>query len=111
MQRLGDIVAKDLSFIMNEYRDFTRSTLLQCGNQKITVMASLQSDDIQFTSDVDPKNAYSLEILYMETTNEAFNKMLLKDSIIYVDGTAFKIIDSTLVMGLRVLSLMRKGGR
>ena len=111
MQRLGDIVAKDLQFIMDEYRDFTQSTELQCGTYKITVNASLQSDDIEFTSDVSPINAYSLELYYRESTCKDFNQCLKKNAIIYVDGTAFKIIDSTLVMGLRVLSLERKGGR
>lgn len=111
MQRLGDIVAKDLEFIMDEYRDVTRSTVLQCGTHKITVNASLQSDDIEFTSDVSPNNAYSLELLYRESTCDDFNKCLKQNAIIYVDGNPFKIIDTTLVFGLRAMSLERKGGR
>lgn len=111
MQRLGDIVAKDLQYIMDEYRDFTKSVELQCGSYKITVNASMQSDEIEFTSDVSPINAFSLSLYYIESSCVEFNKCLKKDAIIYADGVAFRIVDAALVMGLRVLSLERKGGR
>lgn len=111
MQRLGDIVARDLSYIMDEYRDVTRSVILQCGSYKVTVNASLQADGIDFTADVAPINAFSLTMYYIESDSSEFNKCLKKDSIIFVDGTSYKIIDAVLVMGLRILSLERKGNR
>lgn len=111
MQRLTDIVARDLDYIINTYRDFTRETVLQCGAEKITTMASLQSDDVQFTSDVSPSNAFSLYLLFIESTNDKFNKSLLQNAIIYVDSFPFRIVDADLTMGLRTLSLERKSGR
>ena len=111
MQRLGDIVARDLNKIMTEYRDFTRQTTLQCGVEKITVYASLQSDDVQFTSDISPVNAFSLYLYYIESENSIFNKSLVKNAIIYVDSIPFRIVDADLTMGLRTLSLERKQGR
>lgn len=111
MQRLTDIFARDLRYIMNEYRDFTRQTVVQCGTIKHTVMASLQSDDAEFSADATPINAYFLELYFIETGDELFNRALVKNAIIYVDGTAFRVIDSTLVYDLRVMSLERKGGR
>lgn len=111
MQRLGDIVAGDLNFIMTKYRDVTREVTIQCGSLKEVVYASLQADGIEFTSDVSPVNAFSLTLYYPESTNAEFNKCLKRDAIIYVDGVSFKIIDAVVVMGLRILSLERKGGR
>ena len=111
MQRLGDIVAHDLSYIMNTYRDFTHEVLIQCGSSKETVYGSLQADNIEFTSDVSPINAFSVTLYFIESTNADFNKSLKKDAIIFVDGVSYKIIDAVLVMGLRILSLERKGGR
>ena len=111
MQRLGDIVAKDLSYIMDDYRDITRSVLLQCGSYKVTVYASLQADGIDFTADVAPINAFSVTLYYIESQCSEFNKCLKRDAIIFVDGTSYKIIDAVVVMGLRILSLERKGGR
>ena len=111
MQRLGDIVAKDLYKIMSVYRDVTRTTVLQCGAEKITVDASGQADNVQFTSDVSPVNAFSLYLYYIESDNATFNKGLAKNAIIYVDSVPFRIVDTILTMGLRTLSLERKGGR
>lgn len=111
MQRLTDIYKNDLHYIMDEYRDVTKPTVIQCGTIKHTVNASLQSDDCEFSAEATPVNAYSLEILYTETNDNIFNKSLSKNAIIYVDGVAYKIIDSTLVFDLRALSLERKGGR
>jgi hypothetical protein len=111
MQRLSDIVEKDLAFIMNTFRDFTEEHTLQCGSEKITVNASLQSDSIQFTSDVSPLNAYSLSCYYIESDNVAFNKSLKKNAIIFIDSVSFRIIDTAISNGLRSLSLERQGGR
>lgn len=111
MQRLGDIVASDLGYIMTTYRDFTKVVVIQCGSYKETVYGSLQADSIEFTSDVSPINAFSATLYFIESTNTEFNKCMKKDSIIFVDGVSYKIIDAALVMGLRILSLERKGGR
>lgn len=111
MQRLGDIVAKDLSYIMDIYQDCTRQVLLQCGSYKITAYASLQADGVEFTSSAAPINAFSLTLHYKESTCKEFNRCLRKDAIIFIDGTSYKIIDAVIVMGLRTLSLERGGGR
>ena len=111
MQRLDDIVAADLAYIINEYRDFTEKITIQCGTIKKTLYGSLQSDSIEFTSDVSPINAFSVSLYYIEPDDSSFNKALQKNAIIYVNNKAFKIIDSTLVKGLRVLSLEKHGGR
>lgn len=111
MQRLGDIVAQDLASIMDDFRDFTRLTTLQCGVERVEVMASLQSDSMQFNADVSPINAFSLYLYYKESDNAVFNRSLMKNSIIYVDSIPFRIVDAVLTMGLRTLSLERKSGR
>lgn len=107
MQRLGDIVESDLSFIMNEFRDFTRQTVIQCGSIKKTLYASLQAADIQFTSDVSPLNAFSFTLYFIDPKDASFSACLKKNAIIYVDSVAYKIIDVATVCGLVVLSLER----
>lgn len=111
MQRLGDIVAKDLAYIMNVFMDFTKEVTIQCGAIKHTLNASLQADDIQFTSDVSPINAFSIDLYFIETDDDDFNRALKKNAIIIVNGTSYRIIDAALVQGLRVLSLEKHGGR
>lgn len=111
MQRLGDIVASDLSYIVNEYRDVTEEVTIQCGTIKKTLFASIQSDKIEFTSDVSPINAFSKTLYYIEPKDSAFNRAMKKNAIIFVNGVAHKIIDDTVVRGLVVLSLEKHGGR
>lgn len=111
MQRLGDIVAHDLSFIMNEYRDFTKETTIQCGATKKTLYASLQATDIEFTSDVSPLNAFRFTLYFIDPNDADFSRGLIKSAIIYVDSLPYKIIDAATVRGLVILSLERKQGR
>jgi hypothetical protein len=111
MQRLGDIVEQDLSFIVNEFRDFTRETTIQCGTIKKTLYASLQSAEIDFTSDVSPLNAFSFSLYFIDPKDADFSACLVKNAIIYVDSKPYKIIDCATVRGLVVLSLERKQGR
>lgn len=111
MQRLGDIVAQDLSYIINEYRDFTEEITIQCGTVKKTVFGSIQADSIEFTSDVAPINAFSKTLYYIEPNDSEFNRAMKKNAIIFVNGVSHKIIDDTVVKGLVVLSLEKHGGR
>lgn len=111
MQRLGDIVQRDLNEIMNVFMDFTREITIQCGSIKHTLNASLQADSIQITSDVSPINAFSIMLYYIEPKDDEFNKCMKKNAIIFVDGVSYRIVDSILTMGLRTLSLERSGGR
>lgn len=111
MQRLQDIVSNDLDYIFNQYRDFVKFVKLQCGGQVVQTNCSLQGDKIDMTADITPANAYSLTLYYIESTNEDFNKSLKHDAIIFADGVAFKIIDTNLTMGLRMISMERHKGR
>jgi hypothetical protein len=111
MQRLGDIVARDLDFIMNEFMDFTEEITIQCGKIKKVLNGSLQSDSIEFTADVSPLNAFSVSLYYIEPNDPEFNRAMVKNAIIFVNNVSYKIIDSTLTRGLRVLSLEKHGGR
>ena len=111
MQRLSDIFHRDLHAIMETFRDFTRQTVLQCGAVKKTVWASMQADGKELPADVSPVNAFALELYFIETDCAAFNNSLLTNAIIYVDGVAFRIVDSATVYDLRVLSLERKSRR
>ena len=111
MQRLGDIVAKDLAYIVNVYRDFTEEITIQCGTVKKTLYASLQSEEMEFTSGVSALNAFSCWVYYIEPDDSEFNRAMVKNAIIFVQGISYKIVDSTVVRGLRVLSLEKSGGR
>lgn len=111
MQRLKDIVADDLNFIFDEYQDFTREAKIQAGGIAHTVLCSMQGDKVDFSADSTPINAFHLSLYYREIDDSDFNSSLKKNAIIYVDSCAFRIIDSLLVMGLRILSLERSGGR
>lgn len=111
MQRLGDIVARDLAFIVDEYMDFTQEITIQCGRIKKTLNGSLQSDSIEFTADISPLNGYSFTLYYIEPNDNDFNRAMVKNAIIFVNGVSYRIIDSALTMGLRTLSLEKSGGR
>ena len=111
MQRLGDIIQNDLNEIMNVFMDFTKKVCIQCGSVKKTVKASLQADSIQMTADISPLNAFSINIYFIETDDNTFNRCLLKNAIIFVDGISYRIVDSILTKGMRVLSLEKHGSR
>lgn len=111
MQRLGDIVGADLSFIMNDFRDFTKETTIQCGEISKTLNASLQAADVEFTADISPLNAFSFTLYFIDPGDADFDKRLFKNAIIYVDSKPFKIIEKATTYGLVVLSLESKQGR
>ena len=111
MQRLTDIVDQDLSFIMNEFRDFTTETVIQCGDMSKTLSASLQIADIEFTADITPINAFRADLYFINPGDSDFDRRLVKNAIIYVDNKPFKIIDKATTFNLVVLSLESKQGR
>jgi hypothetical protein len=111
MQRLGDIVEADLSYIFNQFRDVTKETVIQCGTVKKTVMASLQVTDIEFTADITPTNAFRFTLYIIDPKDADFLACLVKNAIIYVDSKPYKIIDDATVRGLIVLDLECKRGR
>ena len=64
MERLTDeFLEQDLEWIFCTAADFTRETNLQIASEKFTVMASLQSSDMEFSASEKPVNAYRLELL------------------------------------------------
>lgn len=112
MQRLEDVLEKDLSWIFYEARDFTRQTLLQIANEKFTIMASLQSSDMEFSASEKAINAYKIELLIREKDiSNTAKKKLSKDAILYVDGTAYKVIDTDVCRGVIAMSLERGTAR
>lgn len=111
MQRLTDIVQNDLDTIFDHYRDITRIVKIQAAGIVHKVMCSLQGDKVEFSSDTTPINAFHLSLYYRDLDDEAFNQAIKKNAIIYIDGTAYKIIDTMSAMGLRTMALERHGGR
>lgn len=113
MQRLtDDFIARDLKTIFEKYADFTRQTKLKVGADEVTVLASLQSSDMEFSASEKPVNAYKLE-LFVRTKDipKSMSKRISRDAIIYVDGTAYKVIDASDCRGVFGLSLERGSAR
>jgi hypothetical protein len=106
MQRLPDILAHDNAAIFNDFRDFTDLITISTNRtNERQVMGSLQSDKVTFNASVsDVLNAFAVT-LYMP---EQADLNLSKNQILYVNGRAFKITDSTVDMGVCVLSLEKK---
>lgn len=120
MERLTDIAATDLRDIMREFRDFTRPVRLKVGNVVYSIYASLQSDKIVLTSDIEPINVYELSIYFEDITDEAFKRSFVKGGIAYIsldtEGNdswiGYRIVDTATTMGvLRSASLTRTKGR
>lgn len=113
MQRLtDDFIARDLKTIFEKYGDFTRETKLKVGADEVIVLASLQSSDMEFSASEKPLSAYKLE-LFVRTKDipKSMSKRISRDAIIYVDGTAYKVIDSSDCRGVLGLSLERGSAR
>lgn len=112
MQKLQDILEKDLKTIFEEYADFTRETKLKVGADEVTVFASLQSSGMEFSASEKPVNAYKLE-LFVRTKDipKSMSKRISRDAIIYIDETAYKVIDSSDCRGVLGLSLERGSAR
>lgn len=113
MQRLTDILDNDLDWIFKEARDFTYSVVLQAGAEKITLLASLQADNMQADASADPLNAYSLTLYCLESDiTETFKKHLSKNGVIYINAIAHKIVDTTVDMGrVRRLAVTKQSSR
>lgn len=108
MQKLQDILERDLRYIFETAGDFTRETRLKVGADEVTVLASLQSSGMEFSASEKPVNAYKLE-LFVRTKDipRAMSKRISRDAIIYVDSAAYKVIDSSDCRGVLGLSLER----
>lgn len=120
MERLSDIVNADLRNILCDFRDFTRPVRLKAGNVVYSIYASLQSDKIALTADIEPINVYELSIYFEDITDEAFKRSFVKGGIVFISLEAegndswvgYRIVDTATTMGvLRSASLMRTKGR
>lgn len=113
MERLTDeFIENDLEWIFCTAGDFTRETNLQIASEKFTIMASLQSSDMEFSASEKPVNAYSLELLIRaKDISQTAKKKISKDSIIYVDGTAYKVVDADECRGVIAMALERGTAR
>ena len=106
MQRLGDILEADNAAIFNDYRDFT--ALLTISTNKTNerqVMGSLQSDLVTFNASMsEVLNAFAVKLFMPEQADLNLDE----GQILYVCGRAFRIVASTLNMGVHELSLEKK---
>ncbi len=106
MQRLGDILAHDNAAIFNDFRDFTE--LLTVGTNTANarqVMGSLQSDEVTFNASMsEVLNAFAVKLFMPEQADLNLDN----GQILYVCGRAFRIVASTLNMGVHELSLEKK---
>lgn len=106
MQRLGDILAHDNAAIFNDFRDFT--ALLTVGTNTANtreVMGSLQSDEVTFNASMsEVLNAFAVKLFMPEQADLSLDN----GQILYVCGRAFRIVASTLNMGVHELSLEKK---
>lgn len=106
MQRLGDILEQDIAAIFEDFRDFTEELTVSTNKtNERKVMASLQSDLVTFNSSMSEiLNAFAIK-LYMP---EQPDLNLDKGQILYVQRRAFRIVASSLNMGVQELSLEKK---
>ena len=113
MERLTDIIDRDLHEIFYHYRDLTYSITIQCGAYKTAIMANLQADTMTADASADPINAYSLTVYCLEKDlSEDMKKALSKDSIIYLNSIPHKVVDTTVDMGrLRRIAVEKKSAR
>lgn len=106
MQRLSDIIEQDTAAIFNDYRDFTETLTISTNKtNERQVMGSLQSDLVTFNSSMsEVLNAYAVTLFMPEQADLNLNK----GQVIYVQERAFRIVASSLNMGIRELSLEKK---
>lgn len=106
MQRLGDILDADNKAIFEDFRDFT--ALLTISTNKANarqVWGSLQSDEVTFNASMsEVLNAFAIKLFMPEQADLNLDK----GQILYVCGRAFRIVASTLDMGVHELSLEKK---
>lgn len=106
MLRLCDILEQDNAAIFGHLRDFTKMVTISTNrtNERL-VSVSLQSDLVTFNSSMsDVLNAFAVKLFMAE--QDDLN--LGKNQVLYVNGRAFRIVDSALNMGIRELSLEKK---
>lgn len=113
LERLTDIIDKDLHDVFYYYKDLTYSLTIQCGSFKVTVMANLQADTMTADASSDPLNAYSLTVFCLEKDlSENLKKALSKDALIYLNGIAHKVVDTTVDLGrLRRIAVEKRSSR
>ena len=120
MERLTDIVKADLRNILCEFRGFTRTVRLKIGKVVYSIYASLQSDKIGLTADVDPINVYELSIYFENITDEASRRSYDKGGLVFIsleaEGTdswvGYRLVDTATTIGvLQKASMMRTKGR
>ena len=106
MQRLSDILPHDNAAIMNDFRDFTEPLTVSTNKtNERQVMGSLQSDLVTFNASMsEVLNAFSVTLFMPEQADLNPDK----GQILYVQGKAFRIVASSLNMGVHELSLEKK---
>lgn len=108
MERLEDILAKDLETVFTYYKDFTGTLLIQTGTEKLTVWGSLQADKMQMNAEATPVNAYSETLLVRDSDlTTTFKNKLSQDSIIYIEGVAYRVVDTSESGGIYAISLTK----
>ena len=108
MERLEDILAKDLETMFTYYKDFTGTLLIQTGTEKLTVWGSLQADKMQMNAEATPVNAYSETLLVRDSDlTTTFKNKLSQDSIIYIEGVAYRVVDTSESGGIYAISLTK----
>lgn len=113
MERLTDIIDKDLHDIFYHYRDFTYQITLQGGSSSVSLMASMQADTKDFDASQSPLNAYALTVYTLESDlTEGIRKAISKNAIIYINNIAHKVVDTTIDMGrLRRIAVEKHSAR
>lgn len=113
MERLTDIINRDLDEIFYHYRDLTYPLTIQGGSGSVTVMASLQADTAEMDGSTEPINAYSLTVFCLEKDlTEPIKKCISANAIIYLNQIAHKVVDTTVDMGrLRRIAVKKQGAR
>jgi hypothetical protein len=113
MERLTDIIDKDLHDIFYYYRDFTYQITLQGGSESISIMASMQADTKDFDASQSPLNAYALTVYMLESDlTEGIRKAISKNAVIYINNIAHKVVDTTIDMGrLRRIAVEKHSAR
>ena len=99
---LKDILTQDNKYIFS-VGDISENVLIstKTGNER-TVLGSLQADDVTFNSPIGTAlNAYNFKLYIEEQPDMEFNK----NTILYVNKRAYKVMDTRLEMGVREISL------
>ena len=106
MQRLSDILAADNAAIFNDFRDYSEPLTVGTNTANARqVMGSLQSDEVTFNASMsEVLNAFAIKLFMPEQADLNLDN----GQVLYVCGRAFRIVASTLNMGVHELSLEKK---